>query len=182
MKKLGNVLPLAVAALGGDRSAARIQARTAQVLGWYKSVVKAVYRENAPLFLEHTNAVYCSNRDGVRTFTVYVDESIFAADLNARRELMKMKLMEFSGEDIEMFDIRVSRGGYKKRRPFVEEDSTAKTETPPSVSLDEGERACASSIARAIDDPSLRRAAEKAILADFEFKKALRQKAQKSSK
>lgn len=182
MKKLGSALPLAVASLGGDRSAARIQARTSQVLGWYESVIKAVYRANAPLFLKHTNAVYLFDRDAVRTFTVYVNESIFAADLNAHRELMKMKLVELSGENIEEFDIRISRGAYKKRRPFAGTVSAAEDEVLPSVSLDSRERERARSIAAVIDDPSLRHSVEKAILADFEFKKALRQKTQKTSK
>ena len=87
--------------------------------------VKQMWRDvMEPMFLDHTNAVYIVNEHGAKVLIVYVDDSLFAAELDARRELIKLKLLERYGEDIAEFRILVSRGKYKKNYPFrMQEDA-----------------------------------------------------------
>ena len=59
-----------------------------------------------------------------RTLTVYVDNSLIAAELNARRELIKLKYREKFNIVISEFDIRISRMRYKDHYPYREQQST----------------------------------------------------------
>lgn len=51
---------------------------------------------------------------------VYVDNSLVAAELNARRELIRLKYREQFKVVIDIFEIRISRGAYKDKYPFKE--------------------------------------------------------------
>jgi len=51
---------------------------------------------------------------------VYVDNSLVAAELNARRELIRLKYREQFKAVIDIFEIRISRGAYKNKYPFRE--------------------------------------------------------------
>ena len=51
---------------------------------------------------------------------VYVDNSLVAAELNARRELIRLKYREQFKVVIDIFEIRISRGVYKDKYPFRE--------------------------------------------------------------
>lgn len=51
---------------------------------------------------------------------VYVDNSLCAAELNARRELIRLKYREQFNTIIDVFEIRISRGSYKEKYPFRE--------------------------------------------------------------
>lgn len=143
--------------------------------------------------LEHTNNVFILKGSDVRAprrdqddrkdagatgkgkqLLVYVDESIVAAELNARRELVKLQFFERFGEEIDEFKIFISRGQYKTFHPF------AKQETVPSyvepavpVALTEVEREEVVAQTAGIEDPRLRRAVERAMVADLEWKKGL---------
>lgn len=126
MEKLGASIPDLLAQMSANNATARLNLRAKQVRARYKEALERVYGSTAQLFLEHTNNVYIMNKDGVRTLIVYVDDSIFAAELNAQRELIKLKLLELFGEDIETFDIFISRGSYKNNHPFLsDEDESA---------------------------------------------------------
>ena len=96
MKKLGHDLELMIARLLGNDEQARINLRAHQVRDRYKQALETVYKNQAPLFLAHTNNVYILKKDGVKTLIVYVDDSIFAAELNAQRELIRLKLLASS--------------------------------------------------------------------------------------
>ena len=109
MKKLGQDIEYYLATLTGDQDQMRINLRALQVRDRYKTVLESVYRDSSSLFLQHTNNVYIVNKDGVKTLIVYVDESIFAAELNAQRELIKLKLLQLFGEEVEDFNIYISR-------------------------------------------------------------------------
>ena len=114
MKKLGHDLELMIARLSGNDEQARINLRAHQVRDRYKQALETVYKNQAPLFLAHTNNVYILKKDGVKTLIVYVDDSLFAAELNAQRELIRLKLLELFGEDVADFQIKTSR--WKKYR------------------------------------------------------------------
>ncbi|MFQ9741302.1 MAG: DciA family protein [Slackia sp.] len=81
--------------------------------------VKQMWREAVdPVFLDHTNAVYIVREGDEKTLIVYVDDSMFAAELNARRELIKLKFLQKFNEEIEEFKILISRGRYNQNYPF----------------------------------------------------------------
>lgn len=171
MKKLGYDLELMIAQLSGNDERARVNLRAHQVRDRYKQALEKVYRDQAALFLAHTNNVYIMNKDGMRTLIVYVDESIFAAELNAQRELIKLKLLELFGEDIEQFEIYVSRGDYKKNHPYLVDDE--ETRGPVAVQpLDENARNRVAETASIVEDERVRTALENAMTADFQLKKA----------
>ena len=48
---------------------------------------------------------------------MYVEDSLIAAEVDARREMIKLKFLELFGEEIDEFRIRVSRGKYKLSHP-----------------------------------------------------------------
>ena len=132
-----------------------------------------MYRENAELFLAHTNNVYILKKDGVLTLIVYVDESIFAAELNAQRELIKLKLLQLFGEQVEQFEIHVSRGNYKEYHPYADEhapegDPYARAATAPRAKQ---ERTRFEATAENMEDESVRKALQKAMTADLARKK-----------
>lgn len=52
---------------------------------------------------------------------VYVDSSLVAAELNARRELIRLKYREQFHTVIDVFEIRISRGAYKDKHPFAKQ-------------------------------------------------------------
>ena len=174
MKKAGAGVQRLVANLAGDDEQARINLRANQVRDRYRRVMEAVYRDQARLFLAHTNNVYIMTKGGVRTLIAYVDESIYAAELNAQRELIKLRLLELFGEDVEQFEIHVSRGRYKSNHPFLadapEGPGTAGAK-PAAIPLTQDESAYVDETVSAVEDPRLREALRKAMTADMEWKK-----------
>ena len=103
---------------------------------------------------------------------VYVDESIFAAELNAQRELIKLKLLQLFGEQVEQFEIHVSRGNYKDYHPYADEHAPEGDSDLPLAPLSEEEREAVEATARMVDDERVRKALEKAMSADLARKKA----------
>lgn len=171
MKKLGYDLELMVARLSGNDEQARINLRAHQVRDRYKQALEKVYKNQAPLFLAHTNNVYIMKKDGVKTLIVYVDDSIFAAELNAQRELIRLKLLELFGEEIEQFDIHVSRGSYKQNHPYLIEDGESSQISIESATLDEEEIKRVLETSSVIEDEKVRKALESAMQANFKLQK-----------
>ena len=158
---------------GDDK--ARLVARIAQVHQRYRMVIEKVYRENAPMFLEHTNSVYITDKDGGKTLIVYMDESIFAAELNAQRELIRLYLQQMFAENIETFDIHVSRGKYKKRHPFTTQETA---DGEPALPFDKCRTALTPeqnefirNTLSTVDDAKMRQTLEKAMTADLKRQK-----------
>ncbi len=176
MRKLGSDIEKLVVRLSPDGDKARINMRARQVRERYKSVLNSVYKAQATLFLEHTNNVYILKKNDVKTLIVYVDDSIFAAELNAQRELIKLKLLELFGEDVEEFVINVSRGAYKKNYPYRMEHDENKTSHVQTVPLDENEIEHVSNTVSSIEDKKVRESLEKAMKADLEWKKGQKRK------
>lgn len=105
---------------------------------------------------------------------MYVDDSIYAAELNAQRELLRLKLLELFGERIDVFDIFISRGNYRKKHPFdrmrAESAPEPVRKTPPAPLSAEEESRVDEAAAR-VENPRVQRALEKAMKADLEWKK-----------
>ncbi len=149
-------------------------ARANKVKQMWKSVVEMCCRPNAEAFLDHTNSVYIVREgegdDERKVLIVYVDESIFAAELNARREMIKLKLLERFGEEISEFRILISRGKYKENHPYREKAPEYAPPTPPRrpLPLEEVERLRKE--AEGIGDKRMREALLKAMISGLERK------------
>lgn len=171
MKRIGNDVERLVARLAGDDAQARVNLRARQVRARYKAVLESVYRESAAVFLAHTNNVYIMRKKDVPTLIVYVDDSIFAAELNAQRELIKLKLLELFGEAVEEFEILVSRGAYKDNRPYLEDQAETEASPEPLAPLSGSEETYISAIASTVEDERVRKSFEKAMTADMARRK-----------
>ena len=172
MKKIGADINHLLSELGSNSDEARINMRTQQVRDRYKQAIESVYRDAAQLHLAHTNNVIITRKDGIKTLIVYVDESLFAAELNAQRELIKLRLLELFGEEIDDFQIRTSRWKkYRENHPYLNPDSQESAEKSPSIPLNDDEKSFVSRTSAVIEDEKLRKSLERAMTADLEWKK-----------
>ncbi len=119
--------------------------------------------------LQHTNAVYILTEKGRKQMHVYMDDSLYATELNNRRELISLKCRTDFGEQIDDFIIHISRGKRKMEHPFIKARETVDSKPPLALSVDEKravEEACSH-----IDDEQLRLKFKKAMISDLEWKK-----------
>jgi hypothetical protein len=188
LAKLRSIAFDVIQAMGGSAEDAARSARAAEVQRMWESIMRA---GGDDYILEHTNNVFILDSRDVRTprrgmddrkdagatgvgkqLLAYVDESIVAAELNARRELVKLQFFEQFGEEIDEFKIFISRGQYKSHHPFVhDEDTPSYIEPATPVPLTAEEQASVREQLAGIEDPRLRRAVERAMVADLEWKK-----------
>ncbi|MEG2273633.1 MAG: hypothetical protein RSC05_15315, partial [Acinetobacter sp.] len=131
------------------------------------------------IFLEHTNAVYIMKKNDIKTLIVYVDESIFSAELNARRELIKLQFLQHFNEKLDAFEIYISRGDYKKNHPFKKEEEPAYIDRAEPVALSLEEKQEFEAALGHIDNEHLKQALKKALMSDLEWKKGIREKKNK---
>ena len=120
--------------------------------------------------LEHTNGVYILNEDDKRIMKVYVDESIYASELNNRRELIQLLCNERFGEVIDEFQIFISYGNMKKVYPFKKEGEE-EADKLPAVPLSAQEKEEVEQYSSVIKNERLREKFKKAMTADLEWKK-----------
>ena len=140
-----------------------------------------------PFILEHTNSVYLlrhkdvlgdsqPNKDAnkeqsdtqVFDLVVYVDNSLVAAELNARRELIRLKYREQFKISIDVFEIRISRGSYKGKYPFKNQDTTPQANTQVRELSDE-ETVHINELVEDISDKRIKESFIKAITAQKRF-------------
>ena len=172
MRKIGGDLRFVVDELSNGSEAARLNFRIQQVRERYRKAIESVYRETAALHLEHTNNVIITRE---KVLTVYVDDSLFAAELNAQRELIKLRLLELFGEEIEDFQIRTSqRRKYREMHPYIIEAAEKADKTYAHVPLDPDEKSYVADVSAKIPDKTIRETFQKAMTADLEWKKGER--------
>lgn len=164
MKPLSSVLGSTLRDSAAANELAAKAARTNRVHQMWRSSVDQV-------MLDHTNAVYIIDDHGRKVLIVYVDESIFAAELNARRELIKLKFLQQFHENLDEFRVCISRGSYKGNHPFRDErdergDAVIRHRVPLSAEREHMLRAQC----EAIGDDRLREALLKAMISDLEWK------------
>ena len=190
MASLRTALPQAIAEMGGSMDELAKLARAQKVRSMWETLMKL---GGDDYILAHTNNVFILQAGDARTprrdhddrkdagatgtgkqLVVYVDESIVAAELNARRELVKLQFFEQFGEVIDEFKILISRGQYKTHHPFVaQEEPPSYVESAQPVPLDDAERATVAAQLAGIEDELLRKAVARAMVADLEWKKGL---------
>ena len=172
MKKLGQNLERLIGDLSENSEQALVNLRAHQVRARYRQALESVYRNNAQLFLDHTNNVYIMKKDEVNTLIVYVDESIYAAELNAQRELIKLKLMELFKEEVEEFKIYVSRAVYKDLHPYAEKEDDLSQKRAISKPLSREDKENVRATAGIVDNKNVRESLEKAMTANIAREKA----------
>lgn len=101
--------------------------------------IKQVYEQFSacvdPFIADHVNSVYLIkepsdvSRETLLKLTVYVDNSMVAAELNAQRELVILKYRELFSLDIKEMIIKISRGAYLDNYPLraLKEEEPEKT-------------------------------------------------------
>ena len=119
------------------------------------------------VLLDHTNSVFVFDKNGRKQMHVYVDEGIFAAELNNQRELIKLQCAQNFGEIIDDFYIHVSKGKYKDLHPY-RQPSQENTFVP----LDDCEISYVEQVSADISDHRLRESFKKAMISDLERKKS----------
>lgn len=121
-----------------------------------------------PFILKHTNSVYLlksQTNESAFDLVVYLDNSTCAAELNARRELLRFEYLDRFGVVIDVFEIRISRGSYKEKHPFAKElesDSKPDASQPP---LSEQDQADIEKMTANIENPRLRKSFQDAMAA-----------------
>lgn len=130
-----------------------------------------------PFILEHTNSVYLLRHkdllnnevlDKVFDLVVYVDNSLVAAELNARRELICLKYREQFNIIIDVFEIRISRGIYKEKHPFQQISENQMSNKQPRE-LSEDEVQYINDLVQDIPEGKMRNSFIKAIAAQKRF-------------
>ena len=192
MKKLKASLDQLKAVLEEKNPGGAEALRYAEVNDLWKNAVGAVFGgDSAALVLDHTNSVYVmsgeqggnlrrfdrprSETQGVvagKVLAVYCDDSMVRSELDNRQELLKMKFKE-QGEDVEALRILPSTRDMKNRHPFRDEAARAGSSdrsfvrpTRTSRALTEDELAAVHKRASQVEDPIVRRALYRAMLAE----------------
>ena len=157
-------LPSFVTRLAGGSELARYNLRVSQVRSRYRHALEKVYGDGATIHLAHTNNVFIKMKKGLITLIVYVDESIFAAELNAQRELIQLHLLEHFGEEIDQFEILTSRWSkYKNRHPYLEDGTVMVEGRSANAPLDENQKAFVAEVVSAVNDDKLRSSLQNAM-------------------
>ena len=140
MADLGSGLQQLLRSLGASGVQAARSQRVAEVHVRWKCAVEAVYRDSAPLVLDHTNGVYIMKPEqandpmaarvpaGKTLLVVYCDDAMIRSDIDARQEMLKIRLNE-QGEHVALFSIKPARFDMKARHPFREEAARAAQQT-----------------------------------------------------
>lgn len=184
MKRLSSKIPLTLQAMGGrDADAARIARRTAEVQQMWAIAIRAMWRdpEAAAMILAHTNRVGIVDEENHRAerykkLFVYVDDSIVLSELNALRERIKLLFLTEFQEDIQEFEIRISRGARKKDRPFKEEEPPHYIDRTHAAPLSEAELDEVERYLSGIENDAVRSSLRKAMIADLQWKKGKNEK------
>ena len=200
MQSLGLAVGNTMSMYASRAELAAYAARATQVKRMWKAVVESCAGPSAPYLLDKTNSVYIirdtsndevsretsgktagkrskatkfKNKSCEKELIVYVEDSIVAAELDARREMMKLKFLELFNEDLGAFRIKISRGRYKLQHPYRENEQNEKApleqaRKPLSADkLEEIEQQVAS-----IPNERVREALKKAMISDSEIKNA----------
>lgn len=104
--------------------------RASKVMNLYKNAIEDIYKNNAFMILEKTNAVYILNEKDkgqrrqalptdktIKKLVIYVCDSMVYADLDSRQEFIKIWFRKH-GESIDKFQLLNSKLNMRRRFPF----------------------------------------------------------------
>ena len=127
--------------------------------------------------LEHTDGVYVLKKEDGKHMTVYVDSSIWAADLSAQNYMILERMEKALGEKIEDLRFIVSSAAYRKKKS--REFRKRIEEQPPYIDdveripLSDEEVSQIRKEALVVEDERLREMLVSARIHDLETKKGL---------
>lgn len=126
--------------------------------------------------LEHINSVYMTKKEGSdpgdvsretqQILTVYVDNSLVAAELNAQRELVILKYREQFNVKVDRFDIKISRGVYRENYPFKKPQYQKNLPTPHELTAEEEQEI--ETLVSSIEDKDIRESFQRVLKATKE--------------
>lgn len=190
MKRLGdggNVQKV-LESMGGDSGKAAKIARGAKVRSMWRSLMM---HNHDKFILDHTNNVFIVRSEGGprpdgkrfrddgkdasstgrgKQLIVYVDDSVVASELNARRELIKLQFLDHYHEEIDEFKIIISQGRHKKNHPFAKQEGPSYHDGAQPVPLTDEQRAFVREQVQKVDNPKVARAFGQAMERDLEWK------------
>ncbi len=135
--------------------------------------------------LKHVNSVYLvADKQALNTsseekyrqpkkLTIYVDNSMSAAEFNARRELIVLKYRELFNLKISVFEIKISKGKYKKQYPFIKKDAP---QTTPVNTLTNKDYSEIEKMISKIKDQELKESFKKVLIAQKQRNKNIQKK------
>ncbi len=144
------------------RSRVLVERRIEKVQSQFAEVVD-------PFILRHVNSVYLlksKSMEGMYDLVVYLDNSTCAAELNARRELIRLKYRERFDTLIDVFEIRMSKGRYRENHPFCEEDACQQAAPSAPAGDEPVDTARIDELTQGIADPALRDSFKRAMAAN----------------
>ncbi len=146
------------------RSRVLVERRIEQVQSQFAEVVD-------PFILKHVNSVYLlksKSMKGMFDLVVYLDNSTCAAELNARRELVRLKYREKFDTLVDVFEIRISKGKYRESHPFCDAATPQQVATPSIACAADDPEAIAriEELTAGIQDPALRNSFKRAMAAN----------------
>lgn len=121
--------------------------------------------------LSHTNNVFIFTKNKTRRMYVYVDESIYAAELNVRQSIIKLRCNTKFHEHIDVFNAYVSRGTWKYRHPYDKLLSSKPQSLSNAPQLDQSEQDFIDQNVAKINNPKLSKALKNAMTSDLRMKK-----------
>ena len=171
----------AMGASGGDTS--RLAARIANVRRKWACAIGSVFGEGAikEFILVHTNEVGIvteTARDGHphKKLYVYVDDSMASSELNARRELIRLKFGMELNEDLEVVEILAARGARRKKHPYRASEKPAYIDDVEPVPFSPHERGLVDARVSQVEKARVRQTLKQAMTADMQWKKAINEK------
>lgn len=175
MRNLGKQVDMVFLRMAKGDSAAKVHRRAVQVRSEFKEAIEWVYGDYSRTFLKHVNSVYITRKDGEPCkLIVYLDESMFAADLNAQREMVKGWINDSFNESIDVFEIHTSRGRYRNSHPYLDDEEEISTRGVASDgrrvslrNLSPEEMFHVKQTAESVENEAVKKAFEKAMVADL---------------
>ena len=106
MKQIKEVFNRQLSILVNQSKSAAYFQYVARVQCCYKDVIQHIFKQSSALILDHTNNVIVKKEHGVIIGTIFVDESIYAAELNAHREIIALLFSELG--NLTLDQVRIS--------------------------------------------------------------------------
>lgn len=121
--------------------------------------------------LAHTNNVFIFMKNHRRELHVYVDESIYAAEINMRQSILKLQFRVKFNEQIDDIYAHVSRGTWRNNYPYAEKLARKPININFAPPLDQKDQNFVNESVAKIHDQRLAKALKKAMTSDLRMKK-----------
>lgn len=152
--------------LGMDINQVRVQRRIQQVYAMWEDIID-------PAIVKHTNAVFLKKTEQGKILTVYVDGSLYAAELRARQELIKIQFFCRYKEEISEFKVFISRGRYKTIYPFNKKEDKSSSSYVTPKDLSEKQKEMLIQALDKVQDKKFKESLMKAAITDIKWKNGL---------